>query len=136
MHDVLCAEGLTFDEAGWAAPDQHINVREIAELLGLPIAAELAETEIAGEEILSPQALTTLEQRFLHQLNEQSGPQAADAVQRLLEHWRSRGGELQYGTSAGAFCDQLASVAVFDMVVAALDWFMAKVTASDEQEEG
>ncbi|MGA5757790.1 hypothetical protein [Nonomuraea bangladeshensis] len=30
--------------------------------------------------------------------------QAAGAVQRLLEHWRSRGGELQYGTSANASC--------------------------------
>ncbi|MFD9941083.1 DUF262 domain-containing protein [Nonomuraea sp. NPDC059023] len=199
VHDVLRAEGLTFDEAGRAAADQHISVREIAELLGLPIAADLAETESAGEESLSPQALTTLEQRFLRQLNEQSGPQAAGAVQRLLEHWRSRGGELQYGTSAAASCapiikvggqtmyvirfyaktaeipfgllrnrepfndpglreelrqrlndapgvdipvaklelyppvknTQLASLAVFDVVVAVLDWFMATVTESE-----
>ncbi|TXK42236.1 hypothetical protein [Nonomuraea sp. C10] len=137
----------------------------------------------------------------MRQLNEASGPQAAGAVQRLLEHWRSRGGELQYGTSASASCapiikvggqslyairfyaksaeipfgllrkrkpfddpalreelrqrlndapgvdipvaklelyppiknTQLANVAVSDVVVAALDWFMAVVTASDER---
>ncbi|WP_245774588.1 hypothetical protein [Nonomuraea wenchangensis] len=199
---MLRAEGIVFDDAGRASADQHITAREIAELLGLPIAADLAETEAAGDGSLSPQALTTLEERFLHQLNEASGPQAAGAVQRLLEHWRSRGGELQYGTSANASCapiikvgrqtmyvirfyaktaeipfsvlrkrkpfddpalreelrqrlndapgvdipvaklelypsiknTQLANIAVFDVVVAALDWFMATVTASDEQE--
>ncbi len=202
VHEVLRAEGIVFDDAGRASADQHITAREIAELLGLPIAADLAETEAAGDGSLSPQALTTLEERFLHQLNEASGPQAAGAVQRLLEHWRSRGGELQYGTSANASCapiikvgrqtmyvirfyaktaeipfsvlrkrkpfddpalreelrqrlndapgvdipvaklelypsiknTQLANIAVFDVVVAALDWFMATVTAADEQE--
>lgn len=198
VHEVLKAEGLVFDEAGRASPDQHISVREMAELLGLPITADLAATEACGDEPPSPQASTALQERFLHQLNEQSGPQAAGAVQRLLEHWRSRGGELQYGTSAAASCapivkaggqslyavrfyaktteipfgllrnrepfddpalreelrrrlndapgidipvaklelypsiknSQLASVAVFDVVVAVLDWFMAKVGVS------
>ncbi|WP_433518116.1 hypothetical protein ACQP2T_22785 [Nonomuraea sp. CA-143628] len=62
---------------GRASPDQHISVCDIAEPLGLPIATDLAETEAIGDESLSPQGLTALEQCFLRQLNDQSGPQAA-----------------------------------------------------------
>ena len=195
IRDVLRAEGITLDEFGRAVADQHVSVRELAELLGLPAAEELAESELAGEHDTDLEVVGEHEQRFVRQLNEQSGPQAAGAVQRVLEHWRARGGEVQYGTAVGASCapvvkidgkpanvirfyaktieipfgtlkkrppfddpalreelrqrlndapgvdipvaklelypsiknTQLANVAVFDVIVAVLDWFTARV---------
>ncbi|GII30042.1 DUF262 domain-containing protein [Planotetraspora mira] len=197
VRDVLQAEGIELNENGQADPGQHISARELAELLGLPGAADLAETELAGEDELDTEVVEEREKRFFQQLNETSGPQAAGAVQRVLEHWRARGGEVQHGTSAGASCapiiridgkqihvirfyadtfaipfgtlkrrppfddpalredlrqrlndapgvdipvgklelypsvkiTQLANIAVFDVVVALLDWFAAQVTS-------
>ncbi|GGK65687.1 hypothetical protein Ppa06_21890 [Planomonospora parontospora subsp. parontospora] len=104
VHDVLRGEGIRLDEAGRAAPDQWVSARELAELLSLPGAADLAESELTGEPEPDAESVGEREQRFLRQLNEQSGPQAAGAVQRVLDHWRVRGGEVQYGTAAGASC--------------------------------
>ncbi|MER5626409.1 DUF262 domain-containing protein [Streptosporangium sp. NPDC002544] len=103
VRDVLLAEGIKFDEAGRANPDQAVSARELAELLGLPGAADLAETELdnTGDD---PGSLDEREVRFLTQLNEQSGPQAAGAVQKVLDHWRAAGHEIQYGSAAAASC--------------------------------
>ncbi|GIH96785.1 DUF262 domain-containing protein [Planobispora siamensis] len=110
VHDVLRAEGITLDEAGRAAADQKISARELAELLGLPGAADLAEAELAEEQQPDAESVGEREQRFLRQLNEHSGPQTAGAVQRVLEHWRARGGEVQYGAAAGASCAPVVRV--------------------------
>ncbi|MCA2227747.1 DUF262 domain-containing protein [Nonomuraea aurantiaca] len=110
IRDVLRAEGITLDESGRAVADQHVSVRELAELLGLPAAEDLAESELAGEHDTDLEVVGEHEQRFVRQLNEQSGPQAAGAVQRVLEHWRTRGGEVQYGTAAGASCAPIVKI--------------------------
>ncbi len=191
IHEVLRAEGITFDANGCGSSDQHLSARELAQLLDLPAAMELSES--VGD---YDDATHEREKRFLQQLNERSGPQAAGAVQRALDYWRAKGGEVQYGTSAGASCaptikvkgkalyavrfyaktvefpfgllksrppfdglelreelrallnsapgvdipmaklelypsiknTQLTNVAVFDVVVAAMDWFAAHVT--------
>lgn len=110
VHDVLRADGVTFDGSGRAALDQHISARELAELLDLPGAADLVEGEAVGDSDTAPHVLTEREQRFVSQLSEQSGPQAAGAVQRVLDHWRSHGGEVQYGSAANASCAPIIKV--------------------------
>jgi len=62
-------------------------------------AEDLAESELAGEHDTDLDVVGEHEQRFVRQLNEQSGPQAVGAVHRVLEHWRARGGEVPDGTS-------------------------------------
>ncbi|MFI6481276.1 DUF262 domain-containing protein [Nonomuraea sp. NPDC050663] len=107
IHDVLRSEGVALDPNGSASLDQHVSARELAQLLGLPGAVDLTEGESGGEydEVGGEHA-----QRFVRQLNEHSGPQAAGAVQRILDHWRERGGEVQYGRSAGASCAPFVKV--------------------------
>ncbi|MEV0597173.1 DUF262 domain-containing protein [Nonomuraea cavernae] len=107
VHDVLRAEGIAFDENGGASTDQHISARELAHLLELPGAMDLAETESTED---YEEATHEREQRFVQQLTEQSGPQAAGAVQRVLDHWRKQGREVQYGTSTGASCAPIIKV--------------------------
>ncbi|WP_066948093.1 DUF262 domain-containing protein [Microtetraspora fusca] len=111
VHEVLRAEGIRFDEAGYADPGQHMSARELAELLGLPGAADMTENELSGETASDSEVVGERERRFVEQLNEQSGPQAAGAVQRALEHWRAHGGEVEFGTSAGASCAPIMKVA-------------------------
>ncbi|WP_214318612.1 DUF262 domain-containing protein [Nonomuraea sediminis] len=101
IHEVLLAEGIAFDGNGCASPDQHVSARELAQLLELPGAMDLAETESTED---YEEANHEREQRFVQQLNQQSGPQAAGAVQRVLDDWRKKGREVQYGTSTGASC--------------------------------
>ncbi|MEV6986153.1 DUF262 domain-containing protein [Sphaerisporangium sp. NPDC051017] len=102
VHEVLCAEGVRLDEAGRADPAQRISARELAELLELPGAVDLSEAALAPDEDYSQ--VGEHEQRFFQQLGEAKGPQAAGAVSRLLDWWRGRGGEVQFGRSAGASC--------------------------------
>ncbi|MCC5579036.1 DUF262 domain-containing protein [Microtetraspora sp. AC03309] len=111
VHEVLRAEGIKLDEARRADPGQRVSARELAELLGLPAAADLAEIELRGEAESDAEVVGERARRFFEQLNEQSGPQAAGAVQRVLEHWRTHGGEVEYGTSAGASCAPIMKVA-------------------------
>ncbi|MEV5410031.1 DUF262 domain-containing protein [Thermopolyspora sp. NPDC052614] len=101
VHEVLMADGVKFDEVGRADPAQRINARELAELLGLPGADDLSEAEAASPDL---ETIDDGEQRFFQQLGEASGPQVAGAVSRLLDWWRSRGGEVRFGQSAGASC--------------------------------
>lgn len=101
LYDVLAAEGVKFDESGRADPGQRISARELAELLGLPGAEDLGEAELAAD---VSQDLNDQEQRFQRQIGEQSGPKAAGAVARLLDHWRTAGGDFRYGKAASARC--------------------------------
>ncbi|MFI6457198.1 DUF262 domain-containing protein [Streptosporangium amethystogenes] len=101
VHEVLRAEGIRFDEAGRADRTQLISARELAELLGLPAALDISEAEmLSGDQ----GDLEEYERRFFEQLGKGSGPQAAGAVTRLLDWWRARGGEIQFGRSAGSSC--------------------------------
>ncbi|WP_248965304.1 GmrSD restriction endonuclease domain-containing protein [Sphaerisporangium perillae] len=102
IHEVLRAEGIKLDDADRADPSQRISARELAELLELPGAVDLGEAELAGDD--GYVQLGEHEQRFFQQLGETKGPQAAGAVSRLLEWWRGRGGEVQFGRAAGASC--------------------------------
>lgn len=101
VHDVLRAEGVKLDEAGRADPTQRISARELAELLGLPGAEDLSEADLNIGDV---ENIGEWEQRFFQQLGEISGPQAAGAVSRVLDHWRAAGGEVQFGRSTGASC--------------------------------
>lgn len=101
VHDVLRAEGIKLDEANRADSAQRVSARELAELLGLPGALDLSEAELTSTDETD---IGEHEQRFLRQLGEASGPQVAGAVSRLLDWWRARGGEVQFGRSAGASC--------------------------------
>ncbi len=55
--------------------------------------------------------------RLLAQLNEASGPQAAGAIQRVLDHWTGTGGLLIHGTSAGASCGLSLKSGGHDVVI-------------------
>lgn len=99
--DVLVADGIRFDESGRADPAQRLSARELAELLGLPGAEDLGETEPESDD---PADIDEWERRFFQQLGDTSGPQVSGAVSRLLDWWRDRGGEVQFGRSAGASC--------------------------------
>ncbi|WP_327045545.1 DUF262 domain-containing protein [Microbispora sp. NBC_01189] len=101
-YDVLKADGIKFDERGRAEPAQRISAREMAELLGLPGAEDITEADPASSDDIG--TISEWEQRFFQQVGEASGPQAAGAVSRLLEWWRDRGGDVQFGRSAGASC--------------------------------
>ncbi|MFF4414911.1 DUF262 domain-containing protein [Streptosporangium sp. NPDC001559] len=101
VHDVLRAEGVRLDDVLRADPTQRISARELAELLGLPGAEDLGEADLNVGDV---EEIGAWEQRFFQQLGEASGPQAAGAVSRVLDHWRARGGEVQFGRSAGASC--------------------------------
>ncbi|MFC7380630.1 GmrSD restriction endonuclease domain-containing protein [Sphaerisporangium rhizosphaerae] len=102
VHEVLSAEGIRLDEAGRADPAQRISARELAELLELPGAVDLSEAALAADDDYAH--VGEHEQRFFQQVGEEKGPQAAGAVSRLLDWWRGRGGEVQFGRSAGASC--------------------------------
>ncbi|GAA2879192.1 DUF262 domain-containing protein [Streptosporangium fragile] len=106
VHDVLRAEGVKLDEAGRANPTQRVSARELAELLDLPGAEDLSESDLSesGLSVGDLEGLDEWEERFFHQLGEASGPQAAGAVSRLLDHWKAYGGEVQFGRSSGASC--------------------------------
>ncbi|WP_326824961.1 GmrSD restriction endonuclease domain-containing protein [Streptosporangium sp. NBC_01756] len=101
VHDVLRAEGIKLDESGKADPTQRVSARELAELLGLPGAEDLSEADLSAVDL---EDSDEWERRFFQQLGEASGPQVAGAVSRVLDHWRARGGEVQFGRSAGASC--------------------------------
>ncbi|GAB1818025.1 DUF262 domain-containing protein [Herbidospora sp. RD11066] len=95
--EVLAAEGVPLDGAGKADPARHLTARELAELVGLPgadIVDDVGEFDPTSDEVL----------RLLAQLNDASGPQAAGAAQRVIDHWVKTGGNLIHGTSAGASC--------------------------------
>lgn len=85
-----------------ADPGQRITARELAELLDLPGALNLSEAELAANDDHAD--VDEHEARFFQQLGDARGPQAAGAVSRLLDWWRDRGGEVQFGRSAGASC--------------------------------
>ncbi|WP_062428455.1 GmrSD restriction endonuclease domain-containing protein [Herbidospora daliensis] len=94
---LLAAEGVPLDAAGRADPARHLTARELAELVGLPgagIVDDVGEFDPASGELA----------RLVTQLNDASGPQAAGAVQRVVDHWVKTGGRLVHGTSAGASC--------------------------------
>ncbi|MEO3810825.1 DUF262 domain-containing protein [Sphaerisporangium sp. B11E5] len=101
VRDVLRAEGVRLNPANRADPAQRISARELAELLELPMAVDLTEAELAGDD---GTPVGEHEQRFFQQLGDEQGPQTAGAVSRLLDWWRGRGGEVQFGRSASASC--------------------------------
>ncbi|GGP13224.1 DUF262 domain-containing protein [Nonomuraea glycinis] len=96
----LVDDGIELDELGRARAEQRIIVRELAKELGLLGAKGLRESELSHGE---HQYISDPQRHYLERLGETSGPQVAGAVQRLLDHWRSRGGELEY-TRGGASC--------------------------------
>ncbi|GAA3813375.1 DUF262 domain-containing protein [Sphaerisporangium flaviroseum] len=102
VREVLRAEGIKLDDADRADPGQRISARELAELLELPGAVDLSEAELVVDDDYAD--FDKNEQRFFQQLGDAKGPQAAGAVSRLLDWWRGRGGEVQFGRSAGASC--------------------------------
>jgi alkylated DNA nucleotide flippase Atl1 len=104
VRDVLAAEGVKFDESGRADPGLRVTARELAELLGLPGAEDLGEAELSED---TGQDLSDNEKRFQHQIGERSGPKAAGAVARLLDHWNATGGDFQYGTATNARCSPI-----------------------------
>lgn len=102
VHQVLRDDGVKLDEADRADQAQRITARELAELLDLPGAIDLGDADFMADD--DHMDLDQHETRFFQQLGDTAGPQAAGAVSRLLDWWRSRGGEVQFGRSAGASC--------------------------------
>ncbi|MGV9326760.1 DUF262 domain-containing protein [Streptosporangium sandarakinum] len=97
----LESEGVALDELGRARSAHRITARELARLLGREDAEKLnAAVSVRGEH----QHIEDDQRRFFQQLGVEAGPQAAGAVQRLLEHWSSVGGEIRYGSGASASC--------------------------------
>lgn len=83
---VLRADGVTFNEQGAADPAQRLTARDLADLLGM---AEPGSTTTG----VGADALAERQQRFLDQLHEHN----SDAVVKLLKHWTTLGGVLQFG---------------------------------------
>ncbi|MEU9832019.1 DUF262 domain-containing protein [Streptosporangium sp. NPDC048047] len=102
VHDVLRAEGVKLDEANRADLAQRMTARELAELLDLPGALNLSEAELTADD--GHADVGEHEERFFQQLGDERGPHTSGAVSRLLDWWRDRGGEVQFGRSASASC--------------------------------
>lgn len=104
---VLVGDGIRFDNNGRADSTQRMSAREMAQLLGLPGADDIPDLEPTD---LDPTALSERERRFYEQLGDRSGPKAAGAVARLIDHWRTLGGKLNFGKSATARCTLILDV--------------------------
>ncbi len=91
--DVLAAEDVQFDDKGRAVASQRLSPREIATLLGLDVPEDAAGP--GGGDVGH-------EQRFWIQLRASQPAETVDAIERLLDDWRSRGGYLDWGNGAQA----------------------------------
>jgi alkylated DNA nucleotide flippase Atl1 len=88
---VLEAEGIQFDGKGRAFAAQRLSPTELAALLGLEVPEDATGDSHVGQE-----------QRFWIQLRASQSTATVDAVERLLDDWRDRGGYLDWGNGAQA----------------------------------
>ena len=90
---VLAAEGVQFDDRGVPSPHSACRLGELAALLGLEVPEDAAGT--GGGEV-------DHEQRFWIQLRASQSAATVDAIERLTDDWRNRGGYLDWGNGAQA----------------------------------
>jgi hypothetical protein len=100
VREVLLTEGVKFDEAGRADLAQRITARELAQLLDLPGAEDLADIELTD---IDAEEMSDYELRFYAQLGD-LGPAVAGATTRLIEHWNAGVGTLYFGSSNTGRC--------------------------------
>ncbi|MGC5629770.1 GmrSD restriction endonuclease domain-containing protein [Georgenia sp. Z1344] len=80
-HDVLRAEGVLFGQDGRALEADRLRAIDLAELSGLSVPQ------------LRPE-------QFERQLSSYQGPDIVDAVHRLIAHWETIGGEMDWGRAS------------------------------------
>ena len=100
--EVLEEEGVRFVD-GRADPAQRMTARDLAVLVGL------GEDEDVVVQERDPDAATLDEldkqhRQFVEQPTDRDGPAVAGAVSRLLDEWRTAGGELAFGRAATTSC--------------------------------
>lgn len=95
--DVLRAEGVILDQSGVADPNQRMDSRDLAQLLGIDPGDEV---EVSGWD---GSGATELEQRLTEQID-RHGPRISGAVHRLMDTWRSMGGGFRFGRAADTSC--------------------------------
>lgn len=95
LREVLEKEGVIFTGVG-ADPEQRLDTQALAELAGLDSGSGAADS--------SPEERRA--QKFRGQLAQHQEGRVIDAIHVLVEHWRSLGGDIKYGTAtetSGAF---------------------------------
>ncbi|MGX1811840.1 GmrSD restriction endonuclease domain-containing protein [Nocardia sp. NPDC055321] len=92
--DVLRTEGITVNDRNVAAPGQRLNVRDLADLLGM--------TEADASAAVRPGTASEVDRRarFFAQFADKNPAPVAEAVTKVLAFWESQGGHLEYGTGA------------------------------------
>jgi hypothetical protein len=101
--DLLCAEGVSFDEQGRADQAQRLTLEDLAQLAGLTVG-DLPETVPATSGGQDPD----LRDRFLEQLASQHEPDTVKGVLSVLDIWVAMGGTLLYGKAGQTSCFLIA----------------------------
>ena len=86
---VMEAEGVHFDESGVADASRRLRATDLAELLGIDVNGEVPAPSSAD----TPHQYTEQFWRTLRLIRDQP---IVDGLSRLIEHWASLGGKLQY----------------------------------------
>ncbi len=100
-HEVLRSEGVGFDPAGKANPNQRMTPEDLADLLGLGEDERARITGDGGEESdTSPKR----RESFYRQLQERQPAETVAVVELLIERWRRLGGFLDFGFGQETSC--------------------------------
>jgi alkylated DNA nucleotide flippase Atl1 len=91
-HDLLRAEGISFDGNGRASEAQRMDLESLAQLIG--VSADELPTAIS----VTDATQETLRDRFVEQLVALQGPEVAEATLLVLDAWTKAGGRNEYGT--------------------------------------
>ena len=87
---LLVSEGVRFDAAGRAAPEQRMSAEQLARLTGM----DDSDTATPDND--------TRRETFLDELSVKYGKTTVDAVLRLADQWAELGGSVTWGSTAGA----------------------------------
>lgn len=98
---VLDAEGVRFDDKGRADGGQRLSPLELAALIGI----EVPEESTGSDD----------ERRFWLQLDANQPSPVREAIRRLVDDWRNRGGTTAWGTGAQASCFPIVRTADGDV---------------------
>ncbi len=95
-HEVLQAEGLSFDQANRADPAQQVTLAFLAQAVGIELVDDLTEGSTNVNDVQ--------ETAFISQLTESQPPSVVHGVIELLRQWESLGGVVEFGQAEETSC--------------------------------